>query len=641
MTSPSTQDQFLTVLPRAEAAARFLAALDPRPLGWERVRLDAALGRIAAERIAAPGDVPPFDRAVVDGFAVRAADLADAPRDLRLSGEILACGTAPRLPVTEGVATPIATGAPIPRGADAVIMIEQTEPAGPDQPALIRFARPAAPGQFIAFAGSDMARGETILAAGTVIGARDIAMLAACGIAELPVHRRPKVAVISTGNELIAPGQPLPPAAIHDANGPVICAAVTEAGGEAVFFGAVPDDEAALGAVMRRAHAACDMVILSGGTSKGAGDLTCRLIADLGAPGILAHGVALKPGKPLCLAVCAGKPVVVLPGFPTSAMFTFHDMIAPVLRRLAGLPEPRGGQVSARVPLRVPSELGRTEFVMVALTEDRDGEILAFPVSKGSGAVTAFAQADGFIAIDALSDALPANSRPRVTLFTPDLRLPDLTIIGSHCAGLDLIVAELMAQGLRVRVMTVGSQGGLTAARRGQCDLAPIHLLDAATDSYNAPFLDADMALLPGWRRMQGFACRPDDPRFAACADATQAVARALADPACVMVNRNAGSGTRLLLDRLLDGRRPEGFSNQPRAHNAVAAAIAQGRADWGLCIDQTAAAQGLRFLPLRAEHFDFALPRARADRPAVQAFRAALAANPVTAGLAQLGFIQ
>ncbi|TJV11229.1 MAG: molybdopterin biosynthesis protein, partial [Mesorhizobium sp.] len=240
------------------------------------------------------------------------------------------------------------------------------------------------PGQFISHAGSDIARGEVLLRAGTVIGSREIGMLAACGIALVTVARKLRVAVLSTGDELVQPGDSLGPAGIYDANGAIVSAAITENGGQASFLGAYPDDEATLEAAMREALAAHDVLIVSGGTSKGAGDVSHHIVDRLGAPGIVAHGVALKPGKPLCLAVCDGKPVVVLPGFPTSAMFTFHDMIVPVLRRMAGLPARTEAKLAAKVPLRIQSELGRTEFVMVSLVEGEQG-LVAYPIGKGSG----------------------------------------------------------------------------------------------------------------------------------------------------------------------------------------------------------------------------------------------------------------
>jgi putative molybdopterin biosynthesis protein len=632
------QDQFLTILSREDALARFEAALFPRAISSERRPLADALGCALAEDIAAPIDVPPFDRSNVDGFAVRSGDLASAgeatPVRVLLNDEVIACGTAPTRPVLSGTATSIATGGPVPRGADAIVMVEHTQPAGPRA---IEIRRAASPGQFLSHAGSDIARGEALLRAGTGIGSREIGMLAACGIADVSVARRPRVAVISTGDELVQPGKPLRAAEIYDTNGAIVTAAISENGGEAVFLGAIADDEEKLEAAMREALEVSDMLVLSGGTSKGAGDVSHRIIPRLGKPGIIAHGVALKPGKPLCLAVCDGKPVVVLPGFPTSAMFTFHDMIVPVLRRMAGLPPRSDARVTAKVPVRIASELGRTEFVMVSLVEGDSG-LIAYPTGKGSGAITSFAQADGFLRINALADQMPAGTETEVTLFTPNVRVPDLVIVGSHCTGLDLVTAPLTRAGLVVRSIAVGSLGGLAAARRGECDFAPIHLFDETTETYNTPFLMAGSELVPGWRRMQGIVFRAGDRRFEGL-NAQDAVRAALGDPACIMVNRNQGAGTRILLDRLLGDIRPDGYWNQPKSHNAVAAAVAQGRADWGMTIAPVAQAAGLGFIPFAEEHYDFALVTSRKQRPAVQAFLAALASEEGRAALAQAGF--
>lgn len=632
------QDQFLTILSREEALERFQAALFPRALPAERRPLAEALGCPLADDVVAPIDVPPFDRSNVDGFAVRSADLSSAdegaPVRLRVNSEIIACGTAPTRPVLSGTATTIATGGVLPRGADAVVMIEHTQPAGA---AAIDVRRTVSPGQSVSYTGSDIARGETLLRAGTVVGSREIGMLAACGIAEVAVVCKPRVAVISTGDELVQPGSPLSPAAIYDTNGAIVTAAINENGGQAIFFGAIVDDEAKLEAAMRQALSESDMLVLSGGTSKGAGDLSHRIIGRLGRPGVIAHGVALKPGKPLCLAVCDGKPVVILPGFPTSAMFTFHDMIVPVLRRIAGLPPRADAKVGAAVPVRIASELGRTEFVMVSLVEGRDG-LIAYPTGKGSGAITSFAQADGFLRIDALADQLRAGTEAEVTLFTPHVRVPDLVIIGSHCTGLDLVTVPLARSGLSVRAIAVGSLGGLAAARRGECDLAPIHLFDDKSETYNTPFLVEGLELVPGWRRMQGIVFRKGDRRFEGLS-AQEGVRAALVDPACIMVNRNQGAGTRILIDRLLGGARPEGYWNQPRSHNAVAAAVAQHRADWGMTIAPVAQASGLGFIALAEEHYDFALVTVRNQRPAVRAFLDALASDDSRAALERAGF--
>jgi putative molybdopterin biosynthesis protein len=633
------QEQFLEVVSAEEARRRFGACIDRSPLPGETKPLAAALSRVLADDIVAPVDAPPFDRSNVDGFAVRAADTAGssdgAPKRFMLNPEVIACGVQPAIEVKPGTATAIATGGVIPRGADAVVMIEHTELLEDAAPA-IELRRAAASGQFVSYAGSDIARGETLLRKGTRLGSREIGILAACGLASIDVVRRPRVAVLSTGDELVEPGKPLPPAGVYDSNGAILAAAIIEAGGEPVPFGAFPDDEPALELAMRAALESCDMVVLSGGTSKGAGDLSHRIVARLGAPGILVHGVALKPGKPLCLAVIGDKPLIALPGFPTSAIFTFHAFVAPVVRARAGLAPEAARTASARVPVRIASELGREEFVLVSLVSGEDGTI-AFPTGKGSGAVTAFSQADGFLIIDPLATALDADTKVDVTLIGEAAGAPDLVIMGSHDIALDVVVGALAERGFRARTIAVGSLGGVAAASRGECDIAPVHLVDPATGIYNRHLLTPGLALVPGWKRMQGFVFRPSDNRFEG-GSAADAIKVALADPAVLMVNRNAGSGTRVLVDSLLGRARPAGYANQPRSHNAVAAAVAQNRADWGVCIEPVAKMYGISFLPIAPEEYDFLLREARRDRPAVQAFLAVLRDEATRARIRALG---
>jgi putative molybdopterin biosynthesis protein len=620
------QEQFLDVVSAEEARARFEAHLDLAPLGAETVPLAGALSRVLAHDIVAAVDAPPFDRSNVDGFALRAADTLGAgnaaPKTLRLNAEVIACGDNPTLEVAAGTATTIATGGVIPRGADAVVMVEQTELIEQGEPR-IELQRAATPGQFISYAGSDIARGETLLRRGTRIGSREIGMLAACGLSHVDVVRKPKVAVLSTGDELVPLGAPLKPAGIYDSNGAIIAAAIAEVGGEPLPMGAVGDDAAALERAVRAALAQSDMVVLSAGTSKGAGDLSHAVMSRLGAPGILVHGVALKPGKPLCLGVIGKTPIVVLPGFPTSAIFTFHAFVAPVIRAFAGLLPETAQTVQARVPVRIASELGRKEFVLVSLIDGDDGPV-AFPTGKGSGSVTSFSQADGFIEIDALASVLDAGSIVQVTLIGSVAEAPDLVIMGSHDVALDVVVSALAERGFSARTLAVGSLGGVAAASRGECDIAPVHLIDPASGAYNKHLVTPALSLVPGWGRMQGMLFRTGDARFEG-KSAAEAIKAVLADSTALMVNRNAGAGTRVLIDTLLNGARPAGYANQPKSHNAVATAIAQGRADWGVAIEPVAKLYGLGFLPVAPEQYDFLVVESRRSRPAVQAFLAAL----------------
>ena len=640
------QEQFLDIVSREEAHRRFHAHLPLAPLGEEAVALSEALGRVVARDVAAPADVPGFDRASVDGFALRAEDTADAtaaaPRLLRLNAEMLTPGVQPAHAVLPGTATVIATGGMVPRGADAVVMVEQTDlsDAGSGDAIIVEIMRPAAPGQFIAAAGSDIARGETVLRRGCVLSSREIGMLAAVGLDRAPVWRRPVVAILSTGDEIVPPGGPIGPGQVYDSNAAVLVSAVTELGCIARPLGIVPDDAGALETALNQALAACDAVLMSGGTSKGAGDLAYGVVSRvLRDPGVVVHGVALKPGKPLCLAVSGGRPVAILPGFPTSAIFTFHEFLAPVLRAMAGQPATREALVPATLPMRIGSERGRTEYVMASLLHRPEGGLAAYPTAKGSGAVTAFAQADGFFAVPAQTEALMAGSEVMVRLIGASVAPADLVVIGSHCVGLDRLIGLLEGEGLRVKSLAVGSSAGLAAARRGECDLAGIHLMDPASGIYNTPYLTGGLSLLPGYRRMQGVVFRLDDARFAACGTAADAVGVAVADPACMMVNRNAGSGTRILIDRLLGGGRPAGYAHQAKSHNGVAVAVTQGRADWGVAIETVAWQYGLGFHPLQPERYDFIVPDARAAGPGVERFAALLVSPAGRAALSALGF--
>jgi putative molybdopterin biosynthesis protein len=641
------QDQFLDVIDRDEAERRFHAVLDLRPLSAEPVPLSAALGRILAEDVVAPIDVPGFDRSNVDGFAVRAEDTfgasEDRPRTLQLIGPSVLPGVNPDRAVVTGTAVTVATGAVIPRGAEAVVMVEYTDMVG--EQLVIR--RPVAPGANVTFAGTDIGRDETVLRRGELLTSRETGVLAALGLASVPVFRRPRVAIVSTGDELIAPGAAIRPGLVYDSNATILADAVRELGGEPLSFGIVPDDRAPLSQTLRQALS-CDVVLLSGGTSKGEGDLSYRVVAELGQPGIVAHGVALKPGKPLCLAAVRVEereavrtvPVVILPGFPTSAIFTFREFVAPVIRRFTGAAEGRDAVLQARLPMRVNSERGRTEYILVNLVAaGSDGSLVAYPMGKGSGSVTTFSRADGFVVIPRQREYLEAGDAVQVHLLSEGVRPADLVVIGSHCVGLDYLLGRLQEQGVRSKFLAVGSTGGLSAARRGECDLAGIHLFDPATGTYNRPFIGDDLLLIPGYGRQQGIVFRPGDPRFEG-RRLTDAIAAALADPDCVLVNRNRGSGTRVLIDQLLGPAHPPGHLNEARSHNAVAAAVAQGRADWGVAIATVARPAGLGFLPLQEERYDFVTPRLRSERPAARRFRALLNSQEARAALARLGFL-
>jgi len=634
------QNQFLKVVDRDEAERRFREALGPLiDLGHVEVDLDRALGRVLAVDVCSPVDVPGFDRSNMDGWAVRGGDTYGAseqtPKLLRRVEPDIQIGQLSQLELGAGEAVAIPTGGALPKGADAVVLVEATELRG----AQVEIRRAVLPGTALSFAGIDIARGETILRRGSRISSREIGVLAAVGASHVKVRRQPTIGILSTGDELVEPGGPIAAGQIYDSNAAILTAAVRECGGHPRPLGIVADDPQQLRDKLRLAIAECDVVLLSGGTSKGPGDLNAKILAEvLEPPGIVVHGVALKPGKPVCLAVSGRVPVAILPGFPTSAIFTFHELVAPLIRQLAGLPKQQTGEVLARLPYRFRSDPGRREYAMVHLLHDTGGALLAYPIGKGSGSVTTWSQADGYIVVPRRTEQLDEGSEVRVAAMAGSRpRQVDLVVLGSHCVGLDLLISELGSLGFECKLVAAGSEAGLAAAKRGACDIAPVHLLDAESGQYNRPFLSEGLVLLEGYGRMQGVVYRSGDHRFEG-KTAAAAMRDAIADNTLTMINRNRGSGTRLLYDQLLGAARPPGHSVEASSHHAVAAAVEQKRADFGIAIDVVASDRGLALLPLTEEHFDFVVPKGRQEQPAVRAFATLLGDEQVRAKLAARG---
>jgi putative molybdopterin biosynthesis protein len=510
---------------------------------------------------------------------------------------------------------------------------------------------PVVPGENISYAGQDIMQGETILREGQVLSSRETGVLAALGCAEVWCYRKPRVAIISTGDELIPPGQRMTEGKVYDSNARIVADAVRENGGEAYCLGICPDDEAALEATIQRALVH-DLIILSGGTSKGAGDLSYRVIERLGPPGILVHGVALRPGKPLCLGAVGRTPLVILPGFPTSATVTFHEFVQPLVRAMAGLNREEHQTVPARAAVRLNSRKGQLEYVLVHVVHGQAG-YTAYPIGKGSGSMTTFSQADGFVKIPTNQEMLGKDEAVQVHLLSRDVRLADVTIIGSHCVGLDYLVNCLKRHGMQGKIINVGSTAGLQAARRGEADIAGMHVLDEQTGEYNRPFVKPGdgLALVRGYVRRQGLLYRPGDdwsqpPTF------ERLVGIAATEGKLVLINRNRGSGTRILFDMCLRTCAPSlsmsfdklteslrGYDTEAKSHNAVAASIALRKADWGLAIDTVAHDYDLAFSFMQDEHYDFVIPADKLAQPAIQRFLELLRRDAVRAGLTHLGF--
>jgi molybdenum cofactor synthesis domain-containing protein len=386
--------EFLRVATVEEARAVLEKHWSVKPRKVE-VPLGEAAGHVLAEDVVSEIDVPPFDRAALDGYAVRAVDTfgagEESPVELSCVGSVRA-GEWPDIKVGRKQCAEIATGAPIPRGANAVIMVEHSA----ELEKTVQIFRAVSPGENITRRGSEIKRGMKVLKEGRVITPQVLGTIAAVGKKIVKIYSPPKVAVISSGDELISAGSNLGPGKIYDVNGPAISRAVELCGGRAIYLGIARDEPGDLRSLLRKGLSTCDLVLVSGGSSAGTEDVVPKIVDGLGHPGVLVHGLALRPGKPTFVAAVRGKPVFGLPGYPVSALMVFDQLVAPYLRRLSGLPQAGRVRVRARLASKILSAKGRRELVPVRLVQ-RDGEVYAEPLFKGSGAITALSLADGYI----------------------------------------------------------------------------------------------------------------------------------------------------------------------------------------------------------------------------------------------------
>lgn len=587
-------------------------------------------GRVLAEDITAGNDVPPFDRARMDGYALIANDSFKAEEDnpitLRVIGEIPA-GVVPNIEVNPGECTVISTGAVIPKGANSVIMVEYTE----QEDNVVRLFRSVVPGENIMFAGSDIKIGEIVLRKGERLSSREIGVLAALGIIEIPVYKQPDVAIISTGDEILLPGELPEPGKIFDINGATLTNAVRECGCKPNFLGIIEDSPEMLKEKLKYALSKADVVLLSGGTSKGVGDISYNVINELGTPGILVHGVAMKPGKPLLLAVVNNKAIIGLPGYPTSALTVFEVLVAPFLRLLAGIGSLEKKVLDAYMVTRVDHALGRHEFLPVHIIR-KDSKYFAYPVLTGSGAITTLSFSDGFVEIPSNQLFIDENEKVTVELFSNTIELADLVFIGSHCLGLDNIYSLMQTQAPNVsfKIINVGSMNGIKAIRRGEADIAGIHLFDPKSNEYNLPFLQDiidQVIVIRGYIREQGLIVEKGNPK-------NITGLRDLLRDDISFINRQKGSGTRILTDFELEKiaqqenmklseliRDIKGYEVEAKTHSAIASSIVYKKADTGVAIYPVATKYDLDFIPLREEFYDFVILNDRLDKESVQLF--------------------
>ncbi|MEI8201194.1 MAG: gephyrin-like molybdotransferase Glp [Eubacteriales bacterium] len=409
-----------------------LAESLPAVLEAESVDLADAPGRILAGPLLAPADVPAFNRSQVDGYAVRAADTFGAseamPAILRLDGDVK-MGQPADIPLIAGSCQAVPTGGQIPAGADAMIMIEDTDDFGDGS----RYMnRSVSPGSHIIFRGDDIREGDLLLPAGTRLETRHLAAAAAAGLGQVSVIRLLRVAVISTGDELVNPGEPLTEGRIHDVNQVMLTVMITQAGAKPCNYGIIPDEFIQLQNVMKQAQSACDVIVISGGSSVGARDHVAAAIEATGLPGILQHGIAVKPGKPTLIGLCDGVPVIGLPGHPIAAWFMASQLLIPLLNRMQKRPDAKAITIEARLSRRIPSNTGREEFVLVQLTGSGSGgnpdnrgrsesdSVFAEPVFAKSGLITLLSRCQGYIQIPRDCEGLDEGTTVTVILMDFD-----------------------------------------------------------------------------------------------------------------------------------------------------------------------------------------------------------------------------
>ena len=408
---------FRKLLPFDKAKSIIEKNISRQPIGIEKVTLSNSHKRILAQDIISLNNIPPFNRSIVDGYAVKAEETFNASEEnpvcLEYCGQV-DIGKPPNIIIKKGMAAEIVTGAPIPKGSDSVIMIEYTTRKGNN----VLVHRPVTINENVMAAGSDIRKNETVLKKNRFLGYKEIGIIAALGMKEVVVFKKPRVAVLSTGAEVVAPGELLTYGKIYDINAYALSAAVRESGGEPINMGIIPDKKNELIKSLRYALDTTDMVITSGGVSVGPKDFTPEIVDSLGNPGLLIHGVAVKPGKPFTFALIQKKPVFSLPGNPTSALFMFIIFVAPILVKLSGKSEEGLMRIKAITSEKFFSARGRRTFIMVNLGHDKNGKLIARPVPTGlSGAITTLAKANGFIEISDRQQFIEEGTEVDVFLF--------------------------------------------------------------------------------------------------------------------------------------------------------------------------------------------------------------------------------
>ncbi|WP_322791530.1 molybdopterin biosynthesis protein [Bellilinea sp.] len=612
---------YLQDIPLNEALARFDQALESAGLigilGEETLELNEHLvGRVTTQPVWARISSPHYHAAAMDGFALRAEDVAGA---MPTSPVILTVGQQ---------AVYVDTGDPLPLWANAVVPIENVEALDENGqimtdarcPRSIRLRAGLPPWSHVRPMGEDIVATQLVLPSGHILRPVDLGAVAAAGHDRISVSRKPRVAILPTGTELIEIGQPVETGRIIEFNSLVLAAQIRLWGGEAFRYPITPDENALIRQRVQEAAEQSDLILLNAGSSAGSEDFSAVVVQELG--DLLVHGVAVRPGHPVILGMIRRQngsqcPIIGVPGYPVSAALTGEIFVEPLLARWLGRPPYQPIEIEAKMTRKLTSPPGDDDYVRVVAGRVGD-QLLAAPLSRGAGVITSLVRADGIVVLPRGVQGVEAGSRVRVRLYRPPEELNQtIFAIGSHDISLDLLAQYLAAYGRRLVSANVGSQGGLVALRRGETHLAGCHLLDTQSGVYNLAavqqYLPGQKVRILGWvNRVQGLLVAKGNPKNI---EGLQDLIR----KDVMFVNRQRGAGTRILLDYQLGllGISPlqiRGYGQEEYTHLAVAAAVASGRADCGLGIAAAAVALDLDFIPLFEEEYDLIIPAIYAE---------------------------
>ncbi|HXF75786.1 MAG TPA: molybdopterin biosynthesis protein [Methylomirabilota bacterium] len=584
----------------AQARELFLSTVDPSRLQSEEVAVEDALDRITAEAVFAKISSPHYHASAMDGICVRAEDTFGATefagKKLKLAGS--------ETPGA-GVFQYVDTGNALPAWANAVIMIEKVHQIDAET---VEIFESVPPWNHVRLVGEDVVATELLLPRCHRLRPYDLGALLAAGHTRVKVKARPKVGIIPTGDELIQPGEEAKPGAVIEFNSTVLASFIREWGGAPVKYPRAKDDLAALKQALQGALEACDLVAIIAGSSAGEHDLTSNLVAETGE--LLAHGIDVMPGKPAVLGRVRQKPVLGVPGYPVSAIVIAREILRPALQRFLGAAAPSYPTVRAAVPRKIASHLGLEEFLRVTL--GRVGQkLVAVPLARGAGVITTMVHADGLLRIPSLVEGLNGGDEADVELLRPIEDIENTILCtGSHDLAVGVLEDQLKRRHpeLKIAATNVGSLGGLLALQRGETHIAGTHLLDPESGVYNVPDIKrtiprVPLALIHLARREQGIMVARGNPKAIR-------TLRDLTRPDIRFVNRQPGSGTRVLLDYELkklgvDPRAIAGYEREEFTHMAVGVAVASGLADAGLGVRAAAVALGLDFIAVANEQYD------------------------------------